>query len=117
MKIILPIQLNPISRRKDKSVKISLETRELGTNEIITLMSFEGQEAWMSLAFNTDELPEAPEENAEVETKTDSQRLRSVLYILFNQALKKGKFVGTFNSYYKEQMERFISKCKDLIDE
>jgi len=117
MQILLPVQLNPISRRKDKSVKLSLETRELGTDEILTLMSMEGQEAWCSLAFNTESLPEAPTENAEIEKKSYSQRERAVYYILFNQAVKKGKYVGTFDSYYGEQMERYITKLKDLIED
>ena len=117
MQILLPVQLNPISRRKDKSIKLSLETRELATDELLTLMSFEGQEAWMSLAFNKEQLPEAPTENAEIETKSHAQRLRSVLYILYKQAVKKGKYVGTFDSYYAEQMERYITKLKELIED
>ena len=117
MKILLPVQLNPISRRKDKSVKLSLETRELGSDEILTLMSFEGQEAWLSLAFNQEDLPEAPEENAEIETKSHAQRLRSVLYILYKQAVEKGIFVGLFDTYYKERMEKVIEQLKSKIDD
>jgi len=117
MQILLPVQLNPISRRKDKSVKLSLETRELGTDEILTLMSFEGQEAWLSLAFNQEQLPEAPTENAEIETKSHAQRLRSVLYILYKQAIDNGKFVGTFDSYYQTKMETVIEQLKSKIEE
>ncbi len=115
MKITLPIQLNPISRRKDKSVKLSMETRELRTDEILTLMSFEGQEAWMLISFNTDDFKEVPEEKAEIEQKSIAERMRAVLYILFKQAVTDGKYIGTFDGYYKEQGEKIISKLKDLI--
>ena len=56
MKIILPTILNPISRRKDKSVKLSMETRELSPSEILTLMSMEGEERWLMFSSNKEEL-------------------------------------------------------------
>lgn len=117
MKILLPIQLNPISRRKDKSVKLSVETRELGTDEILMLMSMEGEEMWMALTTNQQDMPEAPEENAELGTKTDSQRLRSVLYVLYKQATDKGKFLGTFERYYGDNMNKIIEALKQKIDD
>ena len=46
----LPVQLNPVSRRKDRSVKLSFETRELKPSEILSLMSFEGAEMWLLLS-------------------------------------------------------------------
>lgn len=116
-KILLPVQLNPISRRKDRSVKLSLETRELGTDEILLLMSLESEEMWMALTTNQDDMPEAPEINAEVETKSDTQRQRNVLYILWRQATEKGKYLGTFESYYHENMNRIIETLKNKIDD
>lgn len=116
MKILLPVQLNPISRRKDKSVKISLETRELGHDEILMLMVLEGQEMWMSLSTNEQELPEAPQENAEIEGKSPATRLRNVLYILYKKAVEDGLFVGIFDSYYKDRMEKIIEQLKLKIE-
>ncbi len=117
MRILLPVSLNPLSRRKDKSVKLSLETRELSSNEILMLMAIEGEEMWMSLATSEQELPEAPEEAPELETKTQAQRLRSVLFILFKKATDEGTFVGTFDNYYRDKMEKIIEQLKARIDE
>ena len=97
MKIILPAVLNPISRRKDKSVKISVETREMTPEETLTLMAMEGEEMWLCLAPNENEL-ETPEENAEVEEKTPSQRMKAVIYILYKQEFDSGKYIGTFDT-------------------
>lgn len=116
MKILLPVQLSPVSRRKDKSVVLKLETREMNHEEILTLMSMEGSEAWMSLAFNQEQLPEAPEENAEIEGKSPATRLRNVMYILYKQAVEDGKFVGVFQTYYAERMEKVIERLKEKID-
>lgn len=115
MKIVLPASLNPVSRRKDRSVKLSLETRELSSDEILTLMSLEGEEMWLCLAPNQDEI-EVPEEAAHVDTKSPSERLRSVLYVLYNQEIAKGKYTGLFTAFYAERMEKLITFLKDKLD-
>jgi hypothetical protein len=114
MKITLPVQLSPISRRRDRSVKLSFDTRELNSSEILSLMAIEGQEMWLLLAPN-ELFDEVPEVNADLENKTESQRQRSVLYLLYKQALKKG-YIGTFNAYYSQQMERIIEQLKSKIE-
>lgn len=115
-KIILPVQLNPIARRKDKSVKLSFETRELLSDEILTLMSLEGTEMWLALAPNQKEIPEIPDEPAQVDQKTQSERLYSVLYVLYKQQTEKGKYVGLFESFRKERMEQLIEVIKSKLD-
>ncbi len=115
MKILLPASLNPISRRKDKSVKISLETRELNHEELLTLMSLEGQEMWMCLAPNENEI-EIPEENAELDEKSASERLRAVLFVWYKHETEIGKFTGLFETFRKEKMESIIEGVKRKLD-
>lgn len=117
MKILLPAQISPPRIRKDGSCSLSFDTREMTAEEIFTIMSLRNSEGWLSFAPNENELPETPEENAEVESKTISQRIKAILFILYKQSTEKGKFVGTFDSYYKEQGEKIITKLKDLIEE
>lgn len=116
MKIILPAVLNPISRRKDKSVRISFETRELSPDETLGLMAVEGLEMWVALAPNSDEL-DTPKENAELDTKSPAQRLRDVLFVLYKQRVEDGKYVGLFNSFYQEKMEGVIDFIKSKLHE
>lgn len=115
MKIILPASLNPISRRKDKSVKLSFETREVSPEETLSLMAVEGAEMWLCLSTNPDDI-EVPEGRAELETKTPSQRQKAVLYKLFLQETGKSKYLGTFDNFYSEMMERIIESWKDKLD-
>lgn len=117
-KIILPVQLNPISRRADKSVKLSFITRELTPEEILTAMSLEGSEMWLCLA------PEQSEANVpenmgavEIGQKTAGQRMRSVMFILYKQDTENQKYVGTFDNYYNEKMEKLIQLLKDKIED
>lgn len=113
-KIILPAVLNPISRRKDKSVKLSLDTRELGPEEIMTLMALEGSEGWVCISPNEAEL-EVPNEKAEVNTKSSSERLRNVLFILWKQETEAGRVIGTFETFRGDQMEKIIQGIKDRL--
>lgn len=114
MKIILPAVLNPISRRKDKSVRLSLETRELSPEETLSLMSVEGAEMWVCLAPNEGEM-EIPEENAQVDEKSPSERLKNVLFIWWKQEVDAGKYVGIYETFRRERMERIIETVKGKL--
>ena len=116
MKITLPTTLNPISRRKDKSVKLSFETRELSAEETMTLMALEGAEMWLCLAPNPEEI-EIPEERAEVDEKSPSERLRNVLFVYYKQETQAGRYVGLFENFKKEKMERLIEFIKGKLYE
>lgn len=118
MKILLPVQLNPISRRKDKSVKLSYETRELSPEETLTLMSMEGEEGWVLFSSNQDiKEEEIPEANADLGQKTQSTRIRSCLYKLYMQEVHAQTFLGTFENYYKDKTELYITFLKEKIND
>lgn len=116
--IKLPAILNPISRRKDKSVKLSFETREMSPQEIMTLLAMEGSEGHLLYAPNTENLDDSdvPNVKAVVDTKSPSERLMAVIFVHFKQATKEAKYVGIFDAFYKEQMDRIIEgyKIKNL---
>jgi len=117
MKLILPAILNPLSRRKDKSVKLSFETRELSAEETIGLLALEGTEGYITFQPNEEEV-KMPEANAVVsDLKTPSQRLKNALYRTFIQNTEKGTYVGIFDNYYKERMEKYIQHELSKLDE
>ena len=118
MKFILPASLNPISRRKDKSVKLSFETRELTPEETIGLMALEGAEMWLCMSLEENNL-EIPEDMGTVELgdKTPSERLRNVLFVWYKQEVEKGKYVGIFENFKKDKMERIIEGVKSKLDD
>ena len=115
-KVLLPVQLNPISRRKDKSVKLSYETRELNAEETMLLMSMEGEEGWLMFSTNNNiKEEEIPQEDADLGGKTQSQRMKAVLYKLYIQDTESKIFVGSFESYYKDRMEKLLEMLKAKI--
>ena len=115
MKIILPSQINPPRLRKDGSASLSFDTRELTAEEIFTIMSLRHSEGWLAFAPNENEL-EIPEENAQVEGKTESERLRATLFVWYKQQIEAGLFVGVFDTFRKEKMEKIIEGVKSKLD-
>ncbi len=120
MKLTLPAILNPISRRKDKSVKLSFETRELRDDEVLALLKLEGSEGHLVYAPNEAEIDDTdiPDYKAEVGVKSASERLRAVIYVHYKQSVEAGLYVGIADVFYKEQMEKIIEgyKQKNLHD-
>lgn len=118
MKLTLPAILQPISRRKDKSVCLKFDTRELSPEEIMQLLPLEGSEGWLVYAPNEAEIDveQAFYTKAEVGIKSASERLRAVIFVHFKQAVEDGKYVGLADNFYREQMEKIIEgyKSKNL---
>ena len=113
--ILLPSTINPPRIRKDGSCSISVDTRELSAEEIFTIMSLRNSEGWFAYAPNQEDI-EIPEEKAEVDEKSQSERLRAVIYVYYKQETEKGRFVGLFDTFKKEKMEKLIEFVKNKLD-
>lgn len=94
---------------KDRSWKITFETRELSGEEVKLLAdNFQG-EGFLVFKPNSDINPsEIPEGIADAGVKSPSQRVRSKLYILWKQ---RGED-GSFENFYRDMYQRF----EDIID-
>lgn len=115
--IQLPAIINAPRFRKDKSISISFDSRELTPAEQVAILSLQGTEGYLLFKENAIQEEEIPQGDAELETKTQSQRMKSVLYKLYLQDTGKQKFVGSFESYYKQKTELVIEKYKSLIED
>lgn len=101
--------------RKDGSASLSFDTRELTAEEIFTIMSLRHSEGWLCFAPNENEI-EIPEERVELDEKSPSERLRAVLFVWYKQETEKGKFVGLFDTFKKEKMEKIIETIKGKLE-
>lgn len=117
MQLILPAVINPPSIRKDGSVSIKFDSRELSSEEYMMIMGFRNCEGWLAFQPNEDGIPDLPKERAEVDQKTPSERLRAVLYIWYKQETESNKFTGSFEAFRNEKMEKIIEGVKSKLDE
>lgn len=114
MKVLLPAIINPPVFRKDKSCSIKFDTRQLDPEEAMVILSLSQSEGWMCFAPNEGEI-EIPEENAETDEKSPSERLRNVLYVWYSQEVESGKYVGLFENFRREKMEKIIEGVKSKL--
>lgn len=120
MKITLPAQINAPTFYKDGSVGIKFDTRELNAEEVMYVLGARNSEGWLLFSTERAEIDdsEVPDIKPNLDLKSASSRLKDVIYVHYKQATESQKFVGLFDTFYKEQMERIIDgyKQKNLHD-
>lgn len=107
--------INSIRSKKDKSLGFNAETPELTSEEKVAFMDLQGINIEAILS-PIDELVQDDllVVDKDIEHKTQSQRIRSVLYLLYKQNNETTK---SFNDYYIEKTEKFIEYLKSKLEE
>ena len=118
-KLCFPVVFDRFSRRKDRTASITFITQEKTSQEIMNIDSaldqfgilyFRGEEK-----MNTDEIEEL--DNIELdlydEPKSQSQRLRAVLFVLWKQEGEE----GDFKKFYKQKTEEIIQHFKNKLED
>ena len=110
-----PVIVTSVKTLLDRGLELKLSTRELNAAEKAVLFDLHQKEVWVVFK----ELPINPEdvqvgsERIERGAKTPGQRLRGVLFILWEQSGSS----QDFESWYRTQMETIISKIKEKLDQ
>lgn len=102
-----------IRAKKDRSLGLTITTPELSVKEKALFMEL--QSINVNLLITPSDEPKAEEYkvDTDLEQKSQSQRMRSVIFILWKQD-PKGK---EFPDYYRDKMEKLIQYLKDKIEE
>jgi hypothetical protein len=112
--IQVPVLIAGLATKVDGSIKITLETQELTPQASADLFGLRGAMAWAVIA--ADEMKEVtlPSErpDASIGQKTPGQRLRAVMYRLWEQT---GSGVD-FESFYRLRMESIIEQLKGKLE-
>ena len=112
--IILPVMLEGVASRKDSTYIIRLGTQELPAHKAAELLTLSNKYAFAAIKaeeFSKEEIQEMESADMTLEGKNQksrSERLRSVLYLLWKE---EGHQTG-FDSYYESQMETIIGHFK-----
>lgn len=113
--IILAATIDSISTRKDKSVKIAIVTQELSpgkAGEVFTLLNTLAVVYISQKELDQKEIDQVDKLDPEFGGKTQSQRLRNVLFKLFDQDHEGFK---DFDSFYKGKTDVIIDHLKSKI--
>jgi len=108
-------QIQAIRTLVDGGVKLDIITQELEPSEATILFSLKGKQGWFMFQenpFNEEDIKDVPEIKTEFKgDKTPSQRLRNVIWRYWEQQGSK----GSFDDFYKRQVEILINRIKELL--
>lgn len=112
--IQVPAQAIDMKPRADRSWKLVFETRELSGPEVALVAENLQGEGWLVFKPNGElTLKDVPEGKADSGTKSQSQRLRDVIFITWKQ--RGGK--GDFETFYRVSLEKLIEHVKSQLEQ
>lgn len=115
--ILLPAQIETITTRKDKTVKITLGTQELTPAQAAEIFQLNQKFCYTAIkeeTFQADEVDAIESLKTDLESeKTPSQRLRAILYVNYQQ---KPEGYKDFTTYYQAKMERICEHYKSKLE-
>ena len=107
-----PAILTRIAYLKDGGLSLGFATNELSDEEKVIASRYHQKFGYVLFKENQYKDEDIPDGDASDESKSPSQRLRSVLFIYWKQNKKD----GDFDSFYRREMEKFINHVKEAID-
>ena len=115
MKILFDATLEGLSTRMDKTIKVTIGTQEMNSEQAAKLFSLRGNFCKVLISDSTIEQKEVEQVDTlpikdESNNKSNSQRLRSILFILWQQSGSQATFDVFYNSKMNEIIEHFKSK-------
>jgi predicted GTPase len=114
--------LDGVTRRKDKSLKISFITSlEQSSNELMEVDKLLDSNGILyfkdSEGLSTDEINQIDKVVLDKPNgKTQSERLRNVLYLYCKQKMSKEPTKKQFAEFYQKYTEKYIQYIKDQLD-
>jgi hypothetical protein len=115
--ILISGQIESLQTRKDKTIKLTFGTQELTPNQCTDLFNLNQDFCYLAIKeepFNNKETDIIDSLKADIDnSKTPSQRLRGVLFKLYEQDSEGFK---DFSNYYLSKMELITNHYKAKID-
>jgi hypothetical protein len=107
----VPATLEGVSLLKDGGVSLRYHTNELTADEKVVVSGYYQKFGWLlfSEQEHDEDLLKLEDIRKDIGGKTPSQRMRSVLYVLYSQS---GRLDLTFEQFYAEKMNRIIDQIK-----
>jgi predicted GTPase len=124
MKLLKQCSLDGVTRRKDKSLKISfitsLEQSSTELMEVDKLLDSNGILYFKdSEGLSTDEINQIDKvvlDKPNGKTQSQSERLRNVLYLYCKQKISKEPTKEQFAEFYQKYTEKYIQYIKDQLN-
>lgn len=113
----LECTMMPVTRYKDGAVGIKFVTlKEVGPEDFAAIDAYRQTNGWM--LFRPDKFNESDIPTEDTDQDTDSKRTLAdrQLKSLYKLHMLRGGSSSTFHSFYRQQMEVFLSAISDKIE-
>lgn len=114
LKVSFSAIIDGVNAKKDRTLSIKLGTQELSAEEGSYLLDLMGKQLWVGIAETPIEVLDVPETLPEMNgDKTPSQRLRGLLYVLWEEKSDKKR---TFPQFYEDYIFRLCEQIKNKLN-
>ena len=117
MNALIEATVENLSTRRDKTVKIVIGTQELPTTTAADLLALQNKTCFIYIkdtGISQQEIDAVNDNDPEMGGKTQSQRMRNVLYVIWQ---KNNNGFAKFDDFYQNRTEAIINHLKTKIDE
>ena len=111
--LITKAVITSLRSKVDKSLGLTLSTPELSSKEKAEFMNLQGINIEATFKPLDDPTAEAFEIEKDLERKSQGQRIRAIIFILWKQEGEIGEFVD----YYRDKTEKYINFLKEKIND
>lgn len=105
--------IGSLRSKADRSISVSFSTPELSTQEKALFFELQGIVVDLAITPREDATAETYVVDSDLKRKSQAQRIRSVLFLLWKQENPD----QDFETFYKERTEKVIEWIKDKLDE
>jgi len=117
--LLLAGQIEGLRTRKDKTMSLMVGLQELSPSKGGELLSLQDQVVSIYIkpvesAISSQEMKQVDSVDPEFKGKTQSQRIRSVLFVLFEH---ENEGFTSFDAFYKHKTEQYINEIKTKLPE
>lgn len=115
--LMIAAQIERVSTRKDRTVSVTIGSQELSPSKAGELLAMANKLVCVYISpketLTQKELDQVDQLNPEFPGKSQSQRIRAVLFVLWE---KKSEGFKDFDSFYRFHTEAIIDNFKSKID-
>lgn len=114
VKLQFSAQIDGVNAKKDRTLSVKIGTQELTAEDSSYLFDLMGKQIWIGLAETPIEILDVPEIVPEMRgDKTPSQRLRGLLYVLWDTKTDKQR---TFPQFYEDYVSKLCEQLKAKLE-
>lgn len=118
-----PAVISKIMSMADNSLRLQMDCQEMSPEDEAIVLGARNKYGWFAFRegeeeIGNEEIPDVKLPKRDEDRKSQSQRIRGIIYLLWEQGGKKDLYGNSCDSetYYNQYTERLIEKMKEKLN-